>query len=82
MLKIQKIYIFLEKMHIFCIFFWSTNAYICKNKCQGNMHLPREANMQKIRIFDMHLQHVDMHCAVRLEAERKVIMISLLRVLC
>ena len=82
MLKIQKIYIFLETMHIFCIFFWSTNAYICKNKCQGNMHLPREANMQKIRIFDMHLQHVDMHCAVRLEAERKVIMISLLRVLC
>ena len=43
------------------------------------MHLPREANMQKIRIFGMHLQHVDMHCAVRLEAERKVIILVMLR---
>ena len=32
-----------------------------KSKCQGNMHLPRDANMQKICILDMHFQHVDMH---------------------
>ena len=62
MLKIYRKYtFFLEKMHIFCIFFLSKNAYICKNKCQGNMHLPREANMQTICILDMHFQHVDMH---------------------
>ena len=61
----QKIYrkmcIFPRENAYFLHIFWSKNAYICKNKCQGNMHLPREANMQKICIFDMHLQHVDMH---------------------
>ena len=44
------LHIYLGKMHIFCIFLGNKNAYIWK-RCQGNMHFPGEANMQKICIL-------------------------------